>query len=76
VLFTEIPFVKVAQAFGTTSWSSADTNPTTQTSGLMSWQRLVHDAKVPALDARGRARLRNLAIQRLHATGAGIPSAP
>jgi len=59
-------------------WEEADASPTTQTTSLTSWQRLVPDVKdVPALDARGRARMRNLAIQRLLAIGdRGIRSAP
>jgi hypothetical protein len=61
-----------------TTWEEADAAPTTQTTRRLSWQKLVDDVRaVPALDARGRARMRNLAIQRLHARGDGaIPLAP
>ncbi len=61
-----------------TTWEETDAAPATQPTRFLSWQKLVQDVRaVPALDARGRARMRNLAIQRLRAVvDRGIPLAP
>ncbi len=78
VNYSPAPRAEVGGVNMWTAWEEADAAPTTQTTRLLSWQKLVHDVRaVPALDARGRARMRNLAIQRLQAIGdGGIPLAP
>ena len=49
-----------------TTWEEADPVQPASTARLLSWHRLVPDVKsIPALDAKGRARMRNAAIERL-----------
>ncbi len=78
VNYSPAPRAEVGGVNTWVTWEEADANATTQASRLISWQGLVRDAKdVPALDARGRARMRNLAIQGLRAIGdARTPLAP
>ena len=49
-----------------TTWEEADPVQPASTTRPLSWHRLVADVKsIPVLDAEGRARMRNAAIQRL-----------
>ena len=69
VNYTPAPRAEVANVNTWTTWEEADPVQPASTTRLLSWHRLVADVKsVPALDAKGRARMRNAAIQRLRET--------
>ena len=61
--FSLAPRAEVATVNTWTTWEEADPASTAR---LLSWHRLIADVKaIPALDAKGRARMRNAAIERL-----------
>jgi len=66
VNYSPAPRDVVANVNTWTTWEEADPVQPASTARLLSWRRLVADVKsIPALDAKGRARMRNAAIGRL-----------
>ena len=66
VNYSPAPRDVVASVNTWTTWEEADPVQPASTARLLSWHRLVPDVKsIPALDAKGRARMRNAAIERL-----------
>jgi hypothetical protein len=64
--YSPAPRAEVANVNTWTTWEEADPLQPASTTRLLSWHRLVADVKsIPALDAKGRARMRNAAIDRL-----------
>jgi hypothetical protein len=72
VSYTPVPRAEVANVNTWTTWEEADPVQPASTARLLSWHRLVEDVRsIPVLDARGRARMRNAAIERLRALMSG-----
>ena len=68
VNYTPAPRAEVANVNTWTTWEEADPVQPASATRLLSWHRLVADVKsIPVLDAKGRARMRNAAIERLRA---------
>ena len=66
VSYTPAPRAEVANVNTWTTWEEADPVQPASTARLLSWPKLVADPKsIPALDPKGRARMRNAAIERL-----------
>ena len=72
VNYSPAPRDLVANVNTWTMWEEADPVQPALTTRLLSWHRLVADVKsIPVLDAKGRARMRNAAIERLRAMISG-----
>jgi hypothetical protein len=68
VNYSPAPRDLVANVNTWTMWEEADPVQPALTTRLLSWHRLVADVKsIPVLDAKGRARMRTAAIERLRA---------